>query len=116
MMPLQQTEKVPGKSHTYRRTNRHSATNSHKFAGSYLQMIKHKGQVRAVLMPDKSPTEFHTIQVISPTEARVIIGWLARYIALSDPDPISMAIASSKAHANRIISDQTTIARELGLK
>ena len=41
MMMLQQTEKVPGKTHTYRRTNRHQATNAHKFAGSYLQMIKH---------------------------------------------------------------------------
>lgn len=115
MVPLQQTEKVPGKSHTYRRVNRHQATNSHKFAGSYLQMLKHKGQVRAVLMPDKNPRDFHTTQVISPTEARVIIGWLARYIALSDPDPVSLAIASTKAHANGVLREQNNIAKELGL-
>ena len=114
-MSLQKTEKVPGKSHVYRRTNRHSATNSHKFAGSYLQMLLHKNKVRAVLLPDKTGTEFHTLQVISPSEARVIIGWLARYIALSDPDPVSLAIASTKAHANGIVREQNNIAKELGL-
>jgi hypothetical protein len=114
-MSYQETEKVKTKHHTYQRKNCHQATNSHKFAGSYLQLMKHKNQIRAVLLPCKSDREFHTIQVLSPSEARVMIGWLARYIALTDPDPISLAIASTKAHANGIVRQQLNIAKELGL-
>jgi hypothetical protein len=58
---------------------------------------------------------FHSLAIISPSEARALIGWLARYISMSDPDPISMAIAASKAHASAIIREQTTVAKELGL-
>lgn len=114
-MSYQKTEKVQGKHHVYRRVTRNGPTNSKKFAGSHLQIMRHKNQIRAVLLPDRYEREFRTIQVISPSEARIAIGWLARYIALSDPDPISLSIAATKAHANGIKREQDVIAKELGL-
>lgn len=113
-MSLQITEKIPNKSHLYRRLGC-GATNSKKFAGSYIQLLKYKNQVRAVLFENKNDKEFHTLQIVSPSEARVMIGWLARYIALSDPDPVSLAIAETKAHANGVLRNQNQIAKELGL-
>ena len=90
--------------------------NTARFGGFYFQLAKHKGHVRAILLEQREQKQFHTTQVISPSEARRLIGWLARYIAYSDPDPISLAIAESKAHANGVIRNQDQIAKELGMK
>ena len=111
---FQSTEKVKGKHYHYRRLG-NGAMNCARFGGNYFQLVKHKGSVRALLL-SKKEKEFHTIQVISPSEARRLVGWLARYIAYSDPDPISLAIAESKAHANGVIRSQDIIAKELGMK
>jgi len=114
MSGIQKTEKIPGKHHTYRRLGC-GAANARRFGGRYLQLVTHKNKVKAIILDDREDREFFTNQVLSPSKAREMIGWLARYIALSDPDPISVAIASTKAHAQRIRSEQDTIAKELGL-
>ena len=111
---FQGTEKVPGQYYTYRRTGC-GAMNCARFGKSYFQLVKHKNQIRALLLEDKGKM-FHTTQVISPSEARRLIGWLARYIAYSDPDPSSLAIAETRAHANGIFRSQDQIAKELGIK
>lgn len=112
---FQSTEKVPKPSHTYQRLGC-GAMNCARFGGRYFQIVKHKGNVRALLLNEREDKQFHTTQVISPSEARRLIGWLARYIAYSDPDPISLAIAASKSHANGVIRNQDQIAKELGMK
>lgn len=114
-MNFQNTEKVEGKHYTYRRLGC-GATNCARFCDSYFQIIKHKNQVRAVLLENRSDKEFRTAQIISPSEARRLVGWLARYIAYSDPDPISLAIAETRAHANGVMKAQNQIAKELGMK
>lgn len=111
---FQSTEKVKGKSYHYRRLG-NGAMNCARFGGNYFQLVKHKGNVRALLLDERCDREFHTSQVISPSEARRLVGWLARYIAYSDPDPISLAIAETKAHANGVMRNQDQIAKELGL-
>lgn len=87
-----------------------------KFAGKYIALITHKNKIRAVLLDEKyGKRKFHGTNIINPSDARLIIGWLARYIAQADPDPVSLAIASTKAHARLIEKDQNNIAKELGL-
>ena len=115
MPGIQKTEKVTGQHHTYRRTGC-GATNASRFGGHYFQLVKHKNAIKTILIADKQDKNFHTTQVISPSEARRLIAWLARYIAYSDPDPISLSIAASKAHADGVIREQANIATTLGLK
>jgi len=114
MKALQKTEKVSGKHHTYRRIGC-GPTNTRRFGGCEFSLLEHKKKPRVVLFTEADTKEFLTLQVISPAEARELIGWLARYIAISDPDPISLAIASTKAHASEIRREQTKIAKELGI-
>ena len=112
---FQATEKIHGRHHEYRRLGC-GAKNCARFGGNYFQLVKHKNQIRAILIEHREQKNFHTVQVISPSEARRLVGWLARYIAYSDPDPISLAIAETKAHANGVMRNQDQIAKELGIK
>ncbi len=104
---LQKTEKVKGEHCTYRRLGC-GATNTHWFAGHYFSLVQHKNKPRVIVYPphEDDKKHFRTYQVLSPSQARVLIGWLARYIALSDTDPISLAIASTKVHASEIRREQ----------
>lgn len=115
MRAIQKTEKVPDQHHTYRRVGC-GPINTKRFGGCKFALLQHKNKPRVVLFTGDNTRQFRTLQVISPSEARKLIGWLARYIAISDPDPISLAIASTKAHASEICREQVKIAKELGIK
>jgi hypothetical protein len=90
-----------------------------RIGGHRFFMAEFKGKPRVILEVGNSfkPNKpFHSNQVISPSEARRLIAWLARYIAMSDPDPVSLAIASTKTHAKLIQLEQDRLAKELGVK
>lgn len=114
MKKLQKTVKVPGLHYIYERIGP-SPHRARRFGGRRFQLLEYKNKPRVALFDDWDCRRFRTNQVISPSEARELIGWLAQYIALSDPDPISLAIASTKAHAQLIRHEQNKIAKELGL-
>lgn len=76
-------------------------------------VVNHKGRLTVVWI--NSGGTYLTRHKMGKTKVKKLIGWLAQYLVEVDPDPISLSIAATKAHATRIRAEQDKIASELGL-
>ena len=114
MRKLQKTEKIPGHC-KWKRVGPSPQYNFSFFPDTGLQMLNHKGKPRIVVFVG-GDRYFESCNVFGPHKARLLIGWLARYIAMADADQVSLSIASTKAHAKLITYEQDKIAAELGLQ
>lgn len=62
--------------------------------------------------PSRKPESFEGREVMNPTDARRLIGWLASYLNWADPDSTTEAIARTKADTRSINRQMDIISKE----